>query len=213
MSGRFITFEGPEGAGKSLQLARLRDRLIAAGESVVTTREPGGTELGRELRAILLRPTERPMDPTTELLLYVADRVQHIRETILPAVEAGDWVLCDRFTDATIAYQCFGRGIDEAWVRRLHGVPPIDLRPDRTILVDIDVEIGLSRARARDAESGADASEGRFEAEATAFHQRVRDGYLELARREPERFIVVDGAAPPDAVEAAIESALGSLAR
>lgn len=208
MGGRFITFEGPEGAGKTLQLDRLRDRLERTGVSVLKTREPGGTALGRELRALLLRPTEDPMHPTTELLLYVADRAQHLAERILPALERGETVLCDRFTDATIAYQCFGRGIDESVVRALHAVPPLDRRPDLTLLIDVDVATGLGRARARDAAGEVD--EGRFEAEADAFHQRVRDGYLELARREPERIRVIDGTAAPDSVTRAIASAVAS---
>lgn len=209
--GLWISFEGIEGTGKTTQIERLADRLRARGDAVLLTREPGGTELGRRLRELLLRPAERPMDPMTELLLYVADRAQHLAEVVLPALERGDIVLCDRFLDATLAYQGHGRSLGVERVLELHRRPPLDSRPRRTVLLDLDPATALSRARRRNTTQGLDETEGRFERELLEFHRRVREGYLELAAAEPARFRVVRADGDPDEVEARIESALGDL--
>lgn len=209
--GIWITFEGIEGTGKSTQIERLASRLRARGATVLLTREPGGTELGRRLRELLLRPTQRPMHPTAELLLYVADRVQHLTEVVLPALERGEVVLCDRYLDATLAYQGHGRGLGADRVLELHRLPPLDRRPRRTVLLDLDPATALARARRRNAGQGLDETEGRFEAELLEFHGRVRKGYLELAAAEPERFRVVRADGDPGRVEERILDALRDL--
>lgn len=199
--GRLVTFEGIEGSGKTTQLVRLADRLRAEGAEVVVTREPGGTPLGKRLRSLLLDPHAPRLDPPAELLLYAADRAQHLEEVVLPALAEGSLVLCDRFLDATLAYQGHARGLGPERILALHRAPPLDLRPDRTFLFDLDPEIALSRARARrDAED-------RFEREDLAFHRAVREGYLALARDEPGRIRVVDAAGDRDAVTAALRRA------
>jgi len=203
MSGTFVTFEGIEGSGKSTQAARLAERLRRSGREVVLTREPGGTSLGRELRALLLR-TGSPVLPEAELLLYAADRAQHVGETIAPALARGAAVLCDRFLDATLAYQGVARGLGTEAVLSLHRRPPLDLRPKRTVLLDLDPDAALARARGRDAARMHGPDEGRFEAEPLAFHRKVREGYLRLAGAEPERVRVVAAAGSESAVEAAV---------
>ena len=209
-SGIWITFEGIEGTGKSTQIARLSDRMRRSGLSVVATREPGGTALGRSLRSLLLRPTDSPMDPLTELLLYAADRAQHLREVVLPALERGDTVLCDRYLDATLAYQGYGRRLGVERILEIHKHYPLDQRPDRTLLLDLDPEQAIDRARDRNLDSGLDDSEGRFERERLAFHRRVRRGYLELASAEPERFLTIDASGQPDDVEERVWLALAN---
>jgi dTMP kinase len=210
-SGFWITFEGIEGTGKTTQLDRLSERLRRDGRTVVATREPGGTDLGRSLRALLLRPTDEPMDPLTEMLLYAADRSQHLQELILPALERGEIVLCDRYLDATLAYQGFGRRLGVERILEIHRHPPLDQRPDRTLLLDLDPESSIDRARSRNLGAGLDESEGRFERERLAFHRRVRQGYLELAAAEPERFILIDASGSAGAVERRIQTALAGL--
>lgn len=193
----FITFEGIEGCGKTTQIRLLSDALTAAGHRVTLTREPGGCPIADKIRAILLDADNSAMTPTAELLLYAAARAQHISEVIAPALQRGDIVLCDRFTDATIAYQGFGRELDQKVIRQLNTMATAGCRPDLTILIDCPVETGLGRALARiEAASLVDGScgrEERFEMESRQFHQRVRDGYLALATTEPHRFIVVNG--------------------
>jgi dTMP kinase len=196
----WVSFEGIEGSGKSTQVARLADTLRARGLDPLVTREPGGTELGRRLRDLLLRPSARPMDPTTELLLYAADRAQHMVEVVMPALAAGRIVLCDRHLDATLAYQGYGRGLGTADILALHRRPPLDRRPDLTLLLDLDPEDALPRARRRNEGEDLDRTEGRFEREAIEFHRRVRHGYLELAALEPHRFRVVDAVGDPDSI-------------
>jgi dTMP kinase len=207
----WITFEGTEGVGKTTQIERLAARLEHAGRIVRLTREPGGTALGRRLRAVLLEPTDRPMAPVTELLLYTADRAQHLTEVILPSLFRGEVVLCDRFLDATLAYQGHARGLGFETVLDLHRQPPLDSRPDRTVLLDMPAQRALGRALDRNADSGQQASEGRFEAERLEFHERVRAGYLALARDEPERIRVVRADGEADEVEALIVSELSDL--
>lgn len=183
--GRFITVEGGEGAGKSTNLDFVQQLMERAGRRVVRTREPGGTPLGEEVRALLLGHRKEGMDSTSELLLMFAARAEHIRQVIRPALERGDWVLCDRFTDATFAYQGGGRGLDLEPVRTLEALVQGSLRPDLTLLLDLPVETGLSRAGRRSAPD-------RFEQEDPAFFQRVRNAYRDRAAAEPERFRVVD---------------------
>lgn len=190
--GYFITFEGIEGCGKTTQVRLLGERLESLGYRVVTTREPGGCPISDQIRSILLDADNRGMQPLTELLLYAAARAQHVAEVIRPALESGCVVLCDRFTDATIAYQSFGRGIERATIDPLNTMACQALLPDLTILIDCDAEVGLARARQR-IEASSGPREERFELESLEFHRRVRDGYLSLAEQEPGRFLRVNG--------------------
>lgn len=209
MKGRFITFEGIEGSGKSTQIARLADQLRTAGHSVVLTREPGGTSIGDQIRKVLLDPANTDLDPTAELLLYAASRAQHLQGVILPAVERGVTVLCDRFSDATLAYQGYGRGLDREKIRELDRFVTAGMRPDLTLLLDIDARIGVARAHGRNATQGLE-SESRFENEEIAFHDRVRQGYLALAHQEPHRIKIVDASRTPDEVQKAIQDAISA---
>ncbi|HBG04647.1 MAG: dTMP kinase [Geobacteraceae bacterium GWC2_58_44] len=190
--GFFITFEGIEGCGKTTQLRLLKERLEAAGEKVTSTREPGGCPVADQMRAILLDAQNSAITPLAELLLYAAARAQHVQEVIVPALERGEIVLCDRFTDATIAYQGHGRGLDLETIAQLNRLATGGVEPKLTLLIDCPVQVGLSRALAR-IEAGSGAREERFELESVRFHERVRDGYLALARAYPERFVVIDG--------------------
>lgn len=204
----FITLEGGEGAGKTTQIVRLAEQLDGRGIECIRTREPGGTDLGRKIRALLLDPDHAGMAAETELLLYMADRAEHIAAVIRPALAGGRSVLCDRFFDATIVYQGEARGLPVDRILRLHELMFDGLTPDLTLLLDLPVETGLERAR-RQLELGARSQrESRFEAEALRFHRRVREGYLALARRHPQRFRVIDGAADPDRVSAEIARAV-----
>lgn len=189
----FITFEGIEGSGKSTQLRRLAERIPNA----LTTKEPGGTPTADRIRAILL-DTANTIDPVAELFLFAASRRQHVMEVIRPAIAGGRVALCDRFTDATLAYQGFGRRLDLDRLRWLNEWATDSLRPDITLLFDLPEEIGLSRARRRN--DGAPIDEGRFESEDLRFHRRVREGYLSLAKAEPDRFAVIDASGDPDEV-------------
>jgi dTMP kinase len=209
--GCFLTFEGIEGSGKTTQIARLAARLDGAGERTLVTREPGGSVLGRRLRGLLLGGEIVRIDPMAELFLYLADRAQHLREVVEPALASGSHVLCDRFLDATLAYQGFARGIDLDFIRRLHQKPPLDRRPHRTILLDLDPELGLTRARQRNDELKLAATEGRFEQEALAFHRRVRDGYLTLAEAEPFRFRIVAAEGTEDEIADRVADLLSDL--
>jgi dTMP kinase len=210
-AGLFVTFEGIEGAGKSTQVARIAARLARAGVDAVVTREPGGTAHGRRLRALLLDEGAPPLFPLTELLLYAADRAQHVEEVVLPALRRGAVVLCDRYLDATIAYQGYGRRLGSERVLELHRHPPLDLRPDRTVLLDMDPASALLRARRRNRADARLRAEGRMERERMAFHRRVRSGYRALARLEPARFRVVRAGGAPGSVEARVRAALRDL--
>ncbi|SES73323.1 MULTISPECIES: dTMP kinase [Marinobacter] len=187
--GRFITFEGTEGVGKSTQLETARSALEAAGIGVLVTREPGGTPMAEAIRELLLTPRQESVNSMTELLLMFAARAQHLHERIVPALEQGTWVLCDRFTDATYAYQGGGRGVPQEQIAALEQLVQGDLRPDHVILLDAPVEVGMARARSRSAPD-------RFEREQAAFFQRIRDCYLERARLQPLSYHVVDAAQP-----------------
>jgi len=195
----FITFEGIEGSGKSLQIERTADYLRRRQIRCLVTREPGGTEFGLAVRQILLRAGGPHREPMSELLLYLADRHEHLRQVIEPALRAGTTVICDRYHDATRAYQGAARRISPATLDRLTealGIP----EPDRTVLLDIEPVVGLHRARTRNAAAGASITEGRFEDEAIAFHEEVRKAYLELAARFPARIHVIDASGSPEAV-------------
>lgn len=199
----FITFEGIEGCGKTTQIRRLADRLEGYGLPLVTTLEPGGTDIGRRIRRILLDARSRDLTPLTELILYIADRAQHVEAVIMPALEAGKWVLCDRFFDATMAYQGSARGQDETRIRSLNEMATRGLVPNLTFLLDCPVKIGLQRARKRDSQ-GSQKGQDRFEREAEAFHQKVRDAYLALAEIHKERFVIIDASADRDTMEKVI---------
>jgi dTMP kinase len=208
--GVFLTFEGIEGAGKSLQVSLLTRRLRAAGLAVVATREPGGTRLGKRLRTILLGTSGDAVAPEAELHLYLADRAQHVREVVKPAIERGDVVVCDRYVDATIAYQGHGRGLSLHWIQELHRHPPLDLAPDRTVLLDLEPLVGLARARSRNEESGRSPHD-RIEAEDLEFHRRVREGYRILASLEPERFRVIPADEAAEVVHRRVWEAVSDL--
>ncbi|HET8775883.1 MAG TPA: dTMP kinase [Thermoanaerobaculia bacterium] len=207
----FITFEGPEGSGKSTQIQRVGTWYRGLGrEECIVTKEPGGTPISDRVRAILLDSAATGMDAMTELLLYAASRRQHVVEVIRPAQERGAVVFCDRYTDATLAYQGYGRRLDLGRLQTLNQWATDGLAPDLTLLYDIDEETGLARAHARNAEMTVD--EGRFEAEDLRFHRRVREGYLALAKAEPQRFAIVDAHGTIDEVFARTTETLRSRA-
>lgn len=198
--GLFITLEGGEGAGKSVQSKALLKRLEGRGVTAVLTREPGGTPLGERLRDIVLGPAgsgDQPLQPLTETLLFVAARAELVERVIAPAIGRGDVVVCDRFADSTVAYQSFGRGVEAEVIERLNDIATAGLRPELIVLLDLPVEEGLARARAA-------GTADRFEREEVAFHERVRAGYRTLAEREPDRWLVVDASQPPAAVTESI---------
>ncbi len=198
---RFVTLEGLEGAGKSTAMAFVRDWFEARGETVTTTREPGGTPLAEELRGVLKAVRDEPVAPTTELLLMFAARAQHVERLIRPALAAGDVVVCDRFTDSTRAYQGAGRGLSAEMIEQLAAIAHAGCNPALTFWLDVPVELGLERAAAREAAD-------RFEREALAFFERVRGGFAALAERYPDRIVRVDATAPLGSVRARIESKL-----
>ena len=200
--GKFITFEGIEGVGKTTQLEKLHERLAADDAYEVTvTREPGGTALGESIRGILLDPRHEGMAASAELLLMFAARAEHLANVIRPALAAGRWVICDRFTDASYAYQGGGRGLDDAVLGDLERFVHGDLQPDLTILLDLDVAIALSRVATRGASD-------RFERERQAFFQRVRERYLARAASAPSRFVVIDAGGDPATVHRTILQAV-----
>jgi dTMP kinase len=204
--GRFITLEGIEGAGKSTVAQLVSEWLAARGITARVTREPGGTPLAERVRKIVLERGPEAVSPRAETLLMFAARSIHVENLIRPALAGGEWVLCDRFTDATRAYQGYGRGMDLGWIEQLAAAIHGDLQPDCTLLLDLPVAVGLSRARGR---SGMAAD--RFEAETVEFFERVRQGYLALARHEPERVRVIDASLALPAVTEQVTIALESL--
>ncbi|HEX2494648.1 MAG TPA: dTMP kinase [Steroidobacter sp.] len=205
--GKFITIEGGEGVGKSTQICGIHNLLSARGLEVVVTREPGGTPRAERLRELLLESSAEPMPSACELLLMFAARSAHLENLIRPALERGAWVLCDRFTDATYAYQGAGRGMNSLEIANLERLVQRGLQPDLTLLLDTDVAIGESRAAARNAKSG---SADRFEQERRDFFERVRRCYLDRAKSEPERFAVVDATADAASVARAIAAVVTS---
>lgn len=188
----FITLEGIEGSGKSTQLPDIVKFLKSRGHDCIITREPGGTKIGQKIRKILLDPESNDMDPLAELLLYTADRAQHIKTIVNPLLVEGKTVLCDRYFDATVVYQGFARGLDIELINRLHEMLFNNLKPDLTILLDLQPKLGLSRAWKQIGNGARTGLEIRFEEETLEFHEKVRAGYLELSRIEPERFRVID---------------------
>ena len=203
MKGKFITVEGIEGVGKTTNIDFIHQQLQAAGRDVVLTREPGGTPLAEAIRGLLLDPAYTGMDSTCELQLMFAARAEHLARVVWPALEQGQWVLCDRFTDATYAYQGGGRGIDSGVIARLEELVQGDFRPDLTLLLDVPVEIGLARASKRGALD-------RFEQEKVAFFERVRNAYLEMAQRNPDRYRVIDASLPLNDVQNQIAAILST---
>ncbi len=200
----FLTVEGVEGAGKSTFIGLLEAELAKRGIPFLRTREPGGCALGRQIRPLLLDAAQK-VDARAELFLFLADRAQHVADTIRPALARGEWVICDRYADSTIAYQGYGRGMDVELLQSLNDCATGGLWPDITFLLDLPAEMGLSRALARNGREGLTQSEGRFEAEALAFHQRIREGFLARAARWPERFRVLDASQSPEDVAAQAE--------
>jgi len=187
----FITFEGIEGSGKTTQIHLLTEQMQIQGHQVVVTREPGGCPIADRIRGILLDPENSALVYRSELLLYAAARAQHVSEIIRPALQAEKTVLCDRFTDATLAYQGYGRGLDHSLIAQLNELASEEIQPDLTLLLDLPVEKGLGRALQREVIQQ-DSTEGRFEREALDFHRDVRRGYLALAAANPERFKIID---------------------
>ncbi len=199
MKGLFITFEGPEGAGKSTQARLLTEWLREKGREVVLTREPGGTRLGQAIRRLLLHQDH--MCAEAEYLLYSADRAEHMQTLIRPALKQGQVVLCDRWLDSSLAYQGYGRGLDLGWLRAVAQGATQGIEPHKTFLFDLPPEVGLERFEGHD----------RLEREPIEFHRRVRRGYLELARAEPQRFVVLDATQPLEALQARLRGYLESL--
>ncbi len=210
MKGRFITFEGIEGSGKSTQIILLANYLKSRGKEIMLTREPGGTPIGDQVRKILLDPENTALHPTAELLLYAASRAQHLHEAISPSLAAGKIVLCDRFSDATLAYQGYGRGLSQEIINEIDRIAAAGIRPDVTILLDLEAGEGVARAQKRNACCGLDA-EARFENEKLVFHERVRQGYLALAGREPNRVRIVDASLSVESIQAAIQTIINAL--
>ncbi|MFL0802208.1 MAG: dTMP kinase [Agarilytica sp.] len=204
MKGKFITLEGTEGVGKSTNLSFIEDKLRQKGVDVVVTREPGGTPLSEELREILLANRDEPFDATAELLVIFAARAQHLNQVILPALSKGQWVLSDRFTDATYAYQGFGRGLSLDHISLLESLVQKNVYPDATFILDIDVELGLQRASNR-------AELDRFENEKIEFFQKVRAGYAERAAANPDRYHVVDAGKTLPEVQSQITKLVDAL--
>jgi dTMP kinase len=203
VDGKFITLEGGEGAGKSTHAALLAEGLRKAGKDVTVTREPGGAPGAEEIRALLVEGAVERWDAMTEALLHVAARRQHLKETIEPALDAGHWVVCDRFADSTMAYQGYGLGLDREAVAGLHQLAIGGVTPDLTVVLDLPVETGLARVAAK---AG---GEDRYERMGQDFHRRLRDGFLEIARLEPERCAVVDAVGAVEDVQEVIRAVVG----
>jgi dTMP kinase len=208
MTGRFITLEGGEGTGKSTQIRRLTAALEQSGIKVLATREPGGSPGAEEIRKLMVEGEPGRWDAITETLLAYAARADHVARTIGPALRAGSWVISDRFSDSTFAYQGVGRGLERETIRRIDSAVLDDFAPDLTLVLDLDVAMGLTRALARSANSSG-AAETRFEKFGPAFHEKLREAFLEIARRNPERCRVIDASGTEDQVADAIFTAVG----
>ena len=204
MRGRFITFEGGEGTGKSTQSRLLAERLRGMGLSVITTREPGGSPKAEAIRHVLLSGAAKPLGPEAEAMLFAAARDDHLNQTIRPALEQGTWVVCDRFADSTRVYQGALGQVDPRLITKLEKITVGDTRPDLTIILDVPAEVGLARAHARRGEGEVD----RFEGETLDFHTRLRDAFRQLALSEPERCVLVDSSEPKDKVTETIWAAV-----
>lgn len=205
-SGKFITLEGGEGVGKTTQLKVVQHTLQAAGLNVVMTREPGGTARAERIRQLLLQHDDEAMPPVCELLLMFAARATHLHNVIIPALQRGEWVVCDRFTDASYAYQGYGRGMPLEYIQQLEHMVQAELQPHMTVLLDAPVTVGMQRARERHA-SGVQTMD-RFETEQQAFFERVRNGYLLRAAAEPQRFRVIDASLALDEVSSLVKDAV-----
>ncbi len=214
--GKLITFEGIDGCGKTTQLRLLERILIGRGIPFVSTREPGGTALGKMIRSALLNVAPHSVDPLAELLLYAADRAQHVREFIVPNLAQGMLVLSDRFYDATTAYQGYGRGFDLGLIKQLNELATGGLKPDLTLLFDIEVAIGLERIHRRGGETAGDtntheAQADRLDKEPQEFHERVRQGYLEMVKQEPARFRIIPASGSIESVRPLVTEALQGM--
>jgi dTMP kinase len=198
----FITLEGPDGSGKSSQVAPLVDFLRQSGQAVIATREPGGTSIGDQIRSVLLNIENTDMQPRTEILLFQAARAQHVDQVIRPALGQGKVVICDRFADSTLAYQGFGEGGDLLTLRTLVDFATAGLKPDLTLLLDIDAQTGIQRRKNCGGEWN------RLDANKLAYHERVRQGYLQLAREEPARWVIIDACQSPERVQSALRAAI-----
>ena len=207
MSGNFITLEGGEGAGKTTQIKLLADAFKAGGLDPIITREPGGSPAAEVIRSLLVEGAVDRWQPMTEALLNFAARLEHVQATIEPALAAGRWVLCDRFADSTVAYQGYGHDLGRAVIDELHRLVLGYFQPDLTVILDIPVAEGLARATNRERAEGS--REDRYEHMDEGFHQRLRDGFLDIARRNPERCVVIDAAQEPDKVQAEIRTVVG----
>ena len=201
-AGRFITFEGGEGCGKSTQIRLLAERLRAAGKDVLLTREPGGTALAEKIRTLVREESGDPPNSRAETLLFIASRAQVVGNVIRPALDSGTWVLCDRFADSTFAYQGYGRGLDLDELKRINSFATGGIKPDRTILLNVSPEVSAGRMRAREAATNTEAD--RMEKAGDGFHARLRQGFLELAAAEPERFAVIQADGSVEEVEEAV---------
>lgn len=206
--GKLITFEGGEGVGKSTQIARLAEALKLSGVEAVATREPGGSAGAEEIRHLLVTGAVNRWDSVSETLLVFAARRDHLVRKILPALVDGRWVLCDRFTDSTLAYQGYGHGMERDQIEFLHKLVCGFLKPDLTLILDLPVETGLARAGARRAAAGEAGASARFEQLDTKFHNRVREGFLDIASRDAKRCAVIDASGKPETVERAIRRAV-----
>ncbi|MBF0119911.1 MAG: dTMP kinase [Desulfobacterales bacterium] len=204
----FITFEGIEGSGKTTQIKYINDFLKSKGYDVILTREPGGTEIGKKIRSILLNPLNKNINSLTELLLYLADRVQHIKEIIEPALNSGKIVLCDRYMDASVVYQGFARGLGIDFIYQLHNILIPDIKPNLTFLLDLDPNIGLFRARKQIINGDRPSKEIRFEEESILFHKKVREGYLKIAGIDPCRFRIIDASLDENQIKNTISNYL-----
>ncbi len=202
MNGRFITFEGGEGGGKSTQVKLLADALGRAGLGVVTTREPGGAPAAEDIRELLVSGAVERWSPMAEVLLNYAAREMHVRQTVRPALARGDWVICDRFADSTMAYQGYGGGVEPGRIKAIHEAVLGDFKPDLTLILDLSTADGLARAGKRLVE--AKSAEDRFERMDRDFHDRLRNGFLEIAKAEPQRCKVIDASGDIDAVAGAV---------
>ena len=200
--GKFITFEGGEGAGKTTQIVRLAERLEACGVATVRTREPGGAPGADSIRSLLVSGATDKWDPVSEVLLLYAARREHLNHTIRPALDRGAWVLCDRFADSTMAYQGYGHGVARDFIRTVHETVVGDAGPDLTMILDIPVDVGIARATARNTDTRS--GEDRFEHMDTGFHERLRAGFLAIAAESPQRVAVIDADASPEAVTEAV---------